>query len=78
MADALHHDRPVKLQVSCLHIRHKLMYVDERHAQRGMIDNSSETRVFWCSKTQESLGPDGEAVSVDECAPSRSCYCSGR
>ena len=70
-------DRPVKLQVTCQHLRHKLMYVDERHASRGLVDDSSRTRVFWCAKTQDSLGPDAEPVSPTECSMARKCYCDG-
>jgi hypothetical protein len=69
--------RPVNLHVSCLHIRHKLMYCDSRHAVPGMVDDSSSTRVFWCCKTQEVLGPDEAPVSPKECAAGRSCYCHG-
>lgn len=71
------YDRPVKLEVTCLSLRHKLMYVDERHRQRGMTDDSSQTRIFWCSRTQDSLGPDGEAVSPRDCGDGRACYCRG-
>ena len=69
--------RPVKLRVSCLHIRHKLMYCDERHAPAGMVDDSSDTRVFWCVKTQESRGPDRGPVRPAECTAARACYCHG-
>jgi hypothetical protein len=69
--------RPVRLRVSCLHLRHKLMYCDERHATPGMVDDSSDTRVFWCVKTQENRGPDGGAVRPAECHAGRSCYCHG-
>ena len=71
------YDRPVKLHVTCLNLRHKLMYVDERHMQRGMTDNSSDTRVFWCSKTHNCLGPDGAAVAPEDCSRGRACYCDG-
>jgi len=70
--------RPVKLETSCLHLRHKLMYVDERQSTPGLVDDSSDTRIFWCVKTQESLGPDTEPVSPDDCCPTRACYCRGR
>ena len=69
--------RPVKLQLSCLHIRHKMMFCDARHATPGMVDDSSDTRVFFCVKTQEALGPDGEPVSPTECTGSRACYRAG-
>jgi hypothetical protein len=71
------YDRPVKLHITCLNLRHKLMYVDERHMQRGMTDDSSSTRVFWCTKTQNCLGPDNEAVAPDSCSQGRACYCHG-
>ena len=70
-------DRPVKLRITCMHMRHKLMYVDERHTQRGMVDVYSDTRIFWCAKTHESLGPDQRPVAPDECSNGRACYCHG-
>ena len=69
--------RPVKLRVSCLHIRHKLMYCDYRHDVPGMVDDTSDTRVFFCSKTQEVLGPDDKPVHPGDCKPGRGCYCHG-
>ena len=68
---------PVTLRASCLHIRHKLMYSDERHAVRGMVDDSSDTRVFFCARTFEGLGPDQEPVAPRACVPGRSCFCPG-
>lgn len=68
-------DDTVQLTVACKSLRHKLMYVDERHARRGVVDDSSDTRVFFCVRSGDSLGPDGEPVSPSECATSRSCYC---
>ncbi len=70
-------DRPVRLRITCMHMRHKLMYVDDRHAQRGLVDFNSETRVFLCAKTQEVLGPDDQPVGVAECSNARACYCDG-
>jgi hypothetical protein len=71
----MHEFETVQLQVSCRHIRHKMMYVDERHAVPGMVDDSSDTRVFFCIRSQDALGPDGEPVSPDDCRPGRGCYC---
>ncbi len=68
-------DAPVNLRPTCLHMRHKLMYCDSRHDAPGMVDDSSSTRVFFCSKSQEVLGPDGHAVHPDSCASGRSCFC---
>ena len=67
--------RPVTLQVSCRNLRHKLMYIDERQQTLGTVDDSSDTRVFWCVKTQEALGPDADPVSPEDCRPDRGCYC---
>ena len=53
------------------------MYVDERQAVIGKIDDSSDTRIFFCVRTQEALGPDGRAVSARACASGRSCYRAG-
>jgi hypothetical protein len=68
--------RSVNLQPACLHLRHKLMYVDEDQSTPGMVDDSSDTRIFFCTKTQESLGPDGEPVTPKMCHPGRDCHCS--
>jgi hypothetical protein len=69
--------RPVRLSVSCMNIRHKLMYCDERHDVPGMVDDPSSTRVFFCVKTQEVLGPDDKPVHPTECTSGRSCYRHG-
>ena len=69
--------RPVTLKVSCLHIRHKLMYCDERHATPGLVDDTSDTRVFFCVKTHEVLGPDDKPVHPGVCKSGRACYCHG-
>lgn len=66
--------KPVKLKVCCDHLRHKMMYVDEREAVRGLVDDSSDTRVYFCIRSQESLGPDGKSVGPTECSPDRPCY----
>jgi hypothetical protein len=66
--------KPVKLKVCCEHLRHKMMYVDERHAVRGLVDDSSDTRVYFCSRNHESLGTDGLPVSPADCTPDRACY----
>lgn len=73
----MNEDRPVVLKVSCLNIRHKLMYCDSRHDVPGMVDDSSDTRVYFCSKTQEQLGPDRAPVHPSDCKPGRGCYCHG-
>ncbi len=66
---------PVQLKVTCLKLRHKLMYADARQSTPGLVDDSSDTRVFHCLMTHDSIGPDNEPVSPSECSPSRACYC---
>ena len=70
--------RPVKLTASCLNLRHKLMYVDMRQSSPGLVDDTSDTRVFFCVQSQDSLGLDGDPVSPQDCTPSRSCFCGKR
>ncbi|HWB20556.1 MAG TPA: hypothetical protein VG711_09670 [Phycisphaerales bacterium] len=67
-------ERPFNFRPACLHIRHKQMYVDTRHAQPGMVDDSSNTRIFWCNRSQDSLGPDGVPVNPTRCTNERSCF----
>ena len=64
----------LNLQPCCAHLRHKLMYCDARHATPGLVDNSSDTRVFFCTKTQDYLGPDDEPVDPGGCGSHRSCH----
>lgn len=66
--------KPVRLRAACLHLRHKMMYCDERHAAPGLVDDGSDTRVFFCIKTQDPLGPDAKAACPSDCTPGRVCY----
>lgn len=71
---ALNPLNPSDMVVTCAHLRHKMMYCDERHAQRGIVDDSSDTRVFFCVKTGDALGPDAEAAGPRLCDASRACF----
>ncbi len=44
---------PPNLKVACVHLRHKLMYCDDRHATPGLVDDSSGTRTFYRVQTQQ-------------------------
>ena len=68
----------INLRPACMHLRHKLVYVDDRHARMGEVDDSSDTRVFFCVLSQDALGPDNAPVSPTECTPDRPCFCKGR
>lgn len=65
---------PLQLKPCCEHLRHKMMYVDDRQSIRGFVDDSSDTRIYFCIRSHESLGPDGEPVHPGDCTPSRACY----
>jgi hypothetical protein len=67
--------RPIHLKPCCMHVRHKMMYVDPAQATPGLVDDNSDTRVYLCVLTQEVLGPDGKLVTPGNCSPGRSCYC---
>lgn len=67
--------RPLQLKQCCLHVRHKMMYVDPAQATPGMVDDRSDSRVYLCVLTQEVLGPDGKLVTPSNCSPGRGCYC---
>lgn len=68
-------ERPLNLRPCCLNLRHKMMYVDPRQAAPGMVDDGSDTRVFWCHATQHALGPDDQRASPSACgSPGRACF----
>lgn len=60
---------------TCVHVRHKMMYVDQNQMTPGRIDDSSVTRIFWCNQTMDALGPDDRPVTPRLCQGSRACYC---
>jgi len=66
---------PGILRITCQHMRHKLMYISSDYGVPGMVEMDSETRVYWCTKTQEVLGPDNLPVGPGDCSNGRSCYC---
>lgn len=68
----------VRLQTACSHLRHKLMYIDDRQSTPGLVDASSSTRIFFCVKSQDSIALDGNPVSPSDCTPDRPCYCAAR
>lgn len=65
---------PIHLKVTCVHLRHQQMYTDPRYAQRGLVDEGPEHRIYFCIRSHEVLGPDEAPVAPDVCCPGRSCY----
>ena len=65
---------PLQLKTTCMCLRHKMMYCDERQDRPGLVDSTSDTRVYFCTKSQDSIGLDNVAVHPEECKPGRACY----
>jgi len=55
----------------CQRLRCKEMFVD---MGEPFHLKDSGSGIYWCSHTQNCLGPDGQVVHVEECKPGRSCY----
>ena len=58
------------LKIPCRHLRSKEMYYQEY----GAADDEFSSGVYWCGKTQENFGPDGEPCSRGNCSAERTCY----
>jgi O-glycosyl hydrolase len=52
----------------CRHLRCKEMFY------QGSTDGEFSSGIYWCVKTQENTGPDGQSCSKCECGPERACY----
>ena len=58
------------LQIPCRYLRSKEMYYQEP----GTPDDACSSGIYWCTRTQENLGPDGAPCGKGECCASRACY----
>ena len=56
------------LQVPCRNIRSKEMFY------QAADDDEFASGIYWCNKTHEDFGPDGEPVSKKRCCETRSCF----
>ena len=56
--------------VPCRHIRSKETY----YQPAGAPEDEFSSGIYWCVKTQECIGPDGQGCSKCECGPERACY----
>ena len=54
----------------CKHLRSKEMFYQSETAE----DQDFASGLFWCTHSQNCLGPDGRAAGDEECLPGRSCY----
>ncbi len=61
---------PAQFIPQCKFLRSKEMYYE----QAGEEDVQFASDVFWCAKSLEAFGPDGESAGKSDCQSSRSCY----
>jgi hypothetical protein len=59
-------------QLPCRHIRSKEMYYQGFTQE----DDQFSSGLYWCTKTHESFGPDGQPVGKTECCHARTCFLS--
>ena len=60
-------------EAPCLRLRCKEMFIDYGTGEPFKLQDSS-SGIYWCSHTQNCLGPDGEVVHLTSCAAGRGCY----
>jgi hypothetical protein len=57
-----------RIEIPCRHLRNKEMYYD------APDDDAYASGLWWCTKTHEAYGPDGQSVGKKECCEGRQCY----
>jgi hypothetical protein len=62
---------PGVLHAHCGSLRCKEMFTAE---DPMLALSTSGSGIFWCTHTQNCLGPDGEVAEPGSCKPGRSCY----
>lgn len=55
----------------CASIRAKGFFV---HVEEAPPPPETDTAVFWCARTQTTIGPDGDVVLRSCCTPERPCF----
>lgn len=60
----------LKMQIPCKYLRTNNMYYTDAEQE----DQHSSNSVFWCTKTHEAFGPDGEPASKTDCCAERKCH----
>jgi hypothetical protein len=59
------------VQVYCRFLRCKEMFI---HTEGSFNLADAGSGAYWCSHTQNCLGPDGQEVGAESCVPGRSCH----
>lgn len=68
----MNNDASLKFTPPCLNLRSKEMYYQEVETDNDPFASG----VYWCTKTYEGFGPDGQPVTKGDCCTGRSCYVS--
>jgi hypothetical protein len=63
-------ETPPQRQPACQKLRSKEMF----YYSAGDEDDQYSSGIYWCLKTNEGFGPDGQPAGRTECCPGRSCY----
>ncbi len=58
------------LRIPCRHLRSKEMFY---HGE-GPEHEPYASDAFWCTKTHETFGPDGQPAVKVQCCAGRSCF----
>ncbi|HED64416.1 MAG TPA: hypothetical protein ENJ09_02565 [Planctomycetes bacterium] len=63
----------IPLSPFCVRLASKKLLLDARppRTESDLLDASCHT---WCTKTQESIGPDGAPTDPEDCRAGRSCF----
>jgi hypothetical protein len=58
----------------CANLRHKGMYVTSLSSpDEDSFHDKYDATVYWCTRTQKALGPDGAPAHADTCKHGREC-----
>jgi len=55
---------------TCPKLRSKEMY----HDAPGQEDAAFASGLYWCMKTHETFGPDGQPADKEHCCEGRACF----
>lgn len=58
-------------QTLCGRLRNKGMFIE---AERDPSVPPTNDVFYWCTHTQNCLGPDGRVCGLGECGPERECF----
>jgi hypothetical protein len=62
----------VALHPNCRCLRSKEMFYEVEGGADPI--HASGSGIFWCTHTQNCLGPDGQVAEPKRCKPGRECY----